>query len=93
MSEPLIVGLETDPKKLAQRLRDMADTIDRNDAAAFGGAFVIIPPIGAGVTLETLILDGQQDPASFYILLKGKIDSALAALDAAQRAGQSGFRR
>lgn len=93
MTEPLIQGSESDPRKLAERLRRMAEKIELNDSASFGGAFVIIPPIGAGEPIETLILDGQQDPAQFFILLKSKIDSAIAGLDAAQRANQTGFRR
>ena len=68
-----------------QRFRSMADAIERNEGASFGGAFVIIPPQDGGDPIETLILDNKQDPAQFWSMLKTKADIMLAELDQAQR--------
>lgn len=64
----------------------MAEAIERNKAAGFGGAFVIVPPANGGTVVETLILDASQDPAQFWALLQTKCTTQLAELDAAQRA-------
>lgn len=87
MSEPLIQPEKT---SLAQPFQDMAARIVRNADQAFGGAFVIVPPSNGGETMETLILDGKQDPAQFFTLLKVKCDLAIGELDQKARNQQSG---
>jgi len=91
MNQSLIEGTEPDVKQLAQRLRALADKIELNDPAAFGGAFIILPPPNGGDVIETLILDGQQDAAQFYILLNGRITKAIEGLDSSRT--QQAFRR
>lgn len=50
----------------ADRLRAMADALDRNPGGPFGGVAVIVPPDNGGEALELLILDSQKDPAQFW---------------------------
>ena len=76
----------------ATRFKAMEQLLEKNDGQ-FGGAFVVVPPPGAGEPIETLILDAKQDPAQFWTLLKTKCDIALGELDAKQRAGQAFGRR
>lgn len=92
MSEPLIHDPNRPARELATRFRAMADKIELNDDSAFGGAFVIIPPANGGDPVETLILDGRQDPSQFWSILKTKCDIMLASLDEQARQQQA-FRR
>lgn len=73
-----------------QRFRLMAEAIERNEEALFGGAFVVVPPKDAGEPIETLILDAKQDSAQFWILLKSKCEQEIAKADEKQR-GQASF--
>jgi hypothetical protein len=57
---------EAQPPTLADRFRQMADRIDHNKDAGFGGACVIIPPVGVGEPLEMLALDNRADAAQFF---------------------------
>lgn len=77
----------------ADVFKKMAERIESNSNADFGGAFVIVPPGEEAKHLETLILDPTSSAASFWGLLKAKADMALADLDAAERTKQSGFGR
>lgn len=79
MSEPLIPD-KSDVKALADRFRAMADKIELNGITEFGGAFVIIPP-APGEAIETFVMDKNQDPAQFFVILKTKAEMALAGLD------------
>lgn len=63
----------------------MAEAIEKNAEGSFGGAFVVIPPDGAGDPLETLILDSKQDAAQFWNLLLTKCQIMLADIDQKQR--------
>jgi len=47
----------------------------------FGGAFVIVPPEGAGEVVETLILDGQSDPIQFWKILMEKAAATVGKLE------------
>lgn len=85
MSEQLIDGQHPDISMLAQELRAMADRIEANGAAQFGGCFVVLPPMGLD-PLTTLILDNKQDPAQFFGVLQTKCKIALDSIDAQQRA-------
>jgi len=68
---------------ISAHFRAMADAIDKNDN--FGGAFVIVPPEGAGESVETLILDGKPDPAQFWQMLLTKCQIMIAEIEAAKR--------
>lgn len=85
MAEQLINGQTADLSVLANTLREMADRIEANGAAQFGGCFVVLPPMGLD-PMTTLILDNKQDPAQFYGVLQTKCKIALDSIDAQQRA-------
>lgn len=91
VTEQLISGQQTDIEALAKELRDMADRLVLNGPDAFGGCFVVLPPMG-GDALKTLILDSKQDPAQFWGILKAKSEMALMSLDEMAR-NQSGYGR
>lgn len=92
MSEqPLIENQQANVEALAQQFRDMAARLVLNGDKNFGGAFVVVPP-AAGEPIHTLILDGNQDPAQFWAILKTKAEMALAGLDEQMR-NQTAFRR
>jgi hypothetical protein len=62
---------------------DMADKIAHMRQHAdrfFGGAFVVVPPVGAPIS--TLIVDQSQDLVQFWSLLRAKADIELARLQA-----------
>ena len=69
---------------------DMAVKIDHNKDAAFGGAFVIVPPEGAGEVVETLILDRQSDAIQFWKILMEKAAATVTKLENEAR-NQSAF--
>lgn len=50
----------------SEQFRKMAERIDHNAEATFGGAAVIVPPAQGGETVELLILDAKGDPAQFW---------------------------
>ena len=78
----------------AKPFSEMAAKIEHNAGADFGGAFVIVPPEGAGETVETLILDTRQDPVQFWSLLQAKAATVIAELEDKKRvAGAFGGRR
>jgi hypothetical protein len=81
------------PTDTPNRFRAMADSIERNEGVAFGGAFVIIPPDGGGEPIETLILDSKQDLAQFWNAVITKCQIMLADVEQKQRAGQTFGRR
>ncbi len=84
MSENLIAGQDTNLAALTKELRDMADRIEANGVAYFGGCFVVLPPLGFD-PLSALILDNKQDAAQFFGMLKTKCDIQLATIDEQQR--------
>jgi hypothetical protein len=59
---------------------EMAASIKHNKGQGFGGACVIVPPGGEN-TISLLLLDGAQDPAQFFALVKTKCEIALNAID------------
>lgn len=70
-----------DPSAFTQ----MAEAIERNKDATFGGAFVVMPPGPEAVSVETLILDSKQDEAQFWNMLMTKCQMMLAEIDQRQR--------
>lgn len=81
------------PPANAEFFLRVAEEIDRNVASGFGGAFVVVPPAGAGNPLATVILDARQDGMTFWMMLKTKCDAELSVLAAQQRQEQAGFLR
>lgn len=83
----------SDPAAL---FRGMAERIERNDDAEFGGAILVVPPTRNGVALEpvaVMIVDPSQDPATLFAIAKAKIDIAAAQYeDAAQSQGKGMWR-
>lgn len=79
-------------KAISDLFRKMADDIDRNAGAGFGGAFVCVPPTNGGEAFQTLIVGEGADPSDFWVMLKSKSQAQINAVDAAQRSGQA-FRR
>ena len=75
----------------SEPFKEMAQQIEHNGDAGFGGAFVIQPP-GGGEALRMLFLNPNADPAVFWGFVKTTIDVALAEL-AQQQAGQFAPRR
>lgn len=76
----------------AQRFSRMAQRLEHNLDSTFGGAFVIVPPSGAGEPMEALILDSAGDPAQFLMLLQAKIAHALKEIEDRERS-MGGMRR
>ena len=68
----------------------MAVKIDHNKESSFGGAFVIVPPEGAGEVVETLILDRQSDAIQFWKMLMEKAAATVTKLENEAR-NQSAF--
>lgn len=87
--QPLI---DKQPNQAAQLLRKMAEHVERNAGATFGGVAVVIPPANGGDPVELLILDSAADPATFYATIKSRLETEVLKLDAASRQQQA-FRR
>lgn len=69
--------------------RKMADNIDHNKGAPFGGAIVIVPPDGGGKPVSTLLLDDAGDPAQFWAALQARAQIEIANLSDKQRQQQA----
>lgn len=61
--------------KISAPFTAMAEKIDRNEAD-FGGAFVIVPPAGAGEMVQGLLLTSA-DPVQFWLLLQSQVNKSL----------------
>lgn len=72
----------------------MADKIDLNDIASFGGAFVVVSP-GGSANVETLIIDPTQNAAQFWGILMTRAQLALQQIQDEERqvGGMHGNRR
>ena len=69
----------------------MAQRIEHNAEATFGGAVVIVPPKNAGDQIELLMLDAQGDPAQFWSTVMTRIQVVLEKLkDQERRVGAFG---
>ena len=73
------------PPTDASRFARMAQRLEHNLDSTFGGAFVIVPPEGAGEPMEALILDTTGNPAQFLMLLQAKIAHALEEISNRER--------
>ncbi len=70
-------------KDFSQAFTQMASRVQRNSDESFGGAFVIVPPEGAGEVMQLLALTST-DPAAFWIMLQGQINKALEEIQSRQ---------
>lgn len=75
----------------AEPFTKMAQRIEHNSDAKFGGAVVIVPPVGEQI--ELLMLDEAADAAQFWGTLKTRIQFALDKLEEQQRTAQGFGRR
>ena len=85
--EPLV---EQKQHETSVRYRLMAERLDHNIGAPFGGSCVIIPPAGGGDPIELLMLDSKGDPAQFWGTILTRAQLELKAIDD-KRAIQQGF--
>lgn len=74
--------------KISDPFSRMAQRIDHNASEVFGGAFVIVPPVGAGAQIEALLLSANNDPANFWMVLQGQINKVLEELKNPQPYGR-----
>lgn len=77
----------------AELFFQMRERIVKNEDAGFGGAFVIVPPEGAGDPVQTLLLDPTPDPAQFWQMLLTKCQIMIAEIEVAKRTNQAFGRR
>lgn len=73
------------PAETSARYRLMADRLDHNSDAQFGGCAVIIPPQNGGDPIELLMLDAKGDPAQFWSTIMTRIQITLEDLKAKQQ--------
>ena len=75
----------------AQLFREMADRIDRNASAEFGGAILLVPPKGEPVAV--LLVDPAQDIEHFWSTCEAKVKLAqIERLQAIQGTTPLGWR-
>lgn len=91
MNQPLINQDKFDTEGVAAKFLEMAAKIKLNGVDAFGGAFVIVPPVNGGSSLEMLVIDNQANPAIFWSTLKTQAELMLGSIEQSMRTGQ-GYR-
>lgn len=72
MSDPNQSQDKSPSQQAAEAMKSMAANIEKNQAADFGGAFVVVDP--AGNIISTLVLDSRRDLGMFWGLLKTQAD-------------------
>ena len=87
--QPLVEKQKSD---VSDRYRLMADRLDHNADAQFGGCAVIIPPPGGGDPIELLMLDSRGDPAQFWATIQTRIQIVLEGLKERQNKPFQGMR-
>lgn len=83
---------EVSKPDLAAHFRAMADLIDLNKDAKFGGAVVIVPPTAGGNVVAQLLLDSAEDPVQFWTTLQFRIKAVLDDISNSQRLASGGRR-
>lgn len=73
----------------AELFFQMRERIAKNEDASFGGAFVIVPPEGAGEPVQTLLLDPTPDPAQFWQMILTKCQIQIAEIEVKQRTNRA----
>ena len=74
--------------KQSEIFRKLADKIDRNEDAEFGGAVCIVPPKGEA-TIDWVIVDSKADILRFWVKLKTDIDAIVQEVDTRARMQQT----
>lgn len=88
MTDPLIPREGYDAKSLAKAFDQMAAQIRLNASGNFGGAFVLVPPIGMGQPVDGLILNSANAGMMFWANLKIIVDDVMVQLKEQQRLQQ-----
>jgi hypothetical protein len=82
------------PSQWAVRLfREMADRIEKNDPAEFGGAFLCISSNGDSPIIDALLVAKTPVEASFWGLVEGQLKVAMAQIAMNDRTNPGNFRR
>ena len=76
--------------KISEPFTKMAEMVDKN-ADEFGGAFVVIPPIGFGSIVQGLMLSSP-DPVQFWLMLQSQVNKSLEEAKAGQQPNAFGRR-
>ena len=66
----------------ADLFRQLADKIEKNDEKDFAGAFLVVPPTGDSISS---LLVGEADIATFFGVVKSKIDIVINKIDAEEK--------
>lgn len=85
MSEALIQRQGYDAESLATAFDQMAAQIRLNKGGNFGGAFVLVPPVGFGQPVDGLILNSANAAMMFWANLKIIVDDTLVQMKEQQR--------
>lgn len=88
MSEALIQRQGYDAEALAAAFDQMAAKIRLNKDDNFGGAFVLVPPVGFGQPVDGLILNSSNAAMMFWANLKLIVDDTMAQMKEQQRLQQ-----
>jgi hypothetical protein len=88
MNDPLIQRQGYDAEALAAAFDQMAAQIRLNRDGNFGGAFVLVPPIGFGQPVDGLILNSSNAAMMFWMNLKLMVDDMMVQLKEQQRMSQ-----
>lgn len=72
-----------DLEEIAKLFDAMAAQIRLNKDGKFGGAFLLVPPLTAGNTVETLMMS-DQNAGFFWTVIKGLVDSEFKKVQDAQ---------
>lgn len=85
--QPLVEDKDASP---ALPFETMARKVAENIGNGFGGAFVIVPPLG-GEPVDMLLIKDGSDPAVFWSLVKTHAEMAIAQVDEERQRGAGGW--
>ena len=85
MTDPLIPQQGYDADALAAAFDAMAAKIRLNRADNFGGAFVLVPPIGVGQPVDGMLINSANASMMFWLQLKMIVDDTIKQLTDQQR--------
>ncbi len=89
MTEPLIPQLVYDAEALAAAFDQMAAQIRLNSGANFGGAFVLMPPVGVGAPTASLFMNSSNAGLIFWQALQSTVnDQVKQMLEQARMQGR-----
>lgn len=88
MNESLVPRQGYDAESLAATFDQMAVQIRLNKDGNFGGAFVLVPPVGFGQPIDGLLLNSSNTALMFWANLKQVVDDTIRQLAEQQRMQQ-----